>query len=98
VALPQAISMLDKGLKELLQERLAAFLGFEPELVFEAMPDLQLDNFAQRREKLRHAEQQAIFQQIDQHPQVQELKAHFGVVLDADSVVSAAGLQENRIH
>ncbi|MDR9467207.1 MAG: hypothetical protein RI559_03065, partial [Marinospirillum sp.] len=98
VALPQAISMLDRSLKELLQQRLAAFLGFEPELVFEALPDLQLDNFAQRREKLRHAEQQAIFQQIDQHPQVQELKAHFGAQLDANSVVSAAGLQENRIH
>lgn len=98
VALPQAISMLDTGLKELLKERLSGFLGFEPELIFEAKQDLQLDNFAQRKEQLRYAEQQAIFQQLDQHPQVQELKAHFGAQLDAKSVVSAAALQENRIH
>lgn len=98
VALPQAISMLDANLKELLKKRLAEYLGFEPELFFEAKQDLQLDNFAQRKEKRRHAEQLAVFQQLDEHPQVQELKAFFGAQLDANSVVSAATLQENRKH
>lgn len=97
-ALPQALSMLDASLKDLLKARLTEVLGFEPELIFTAQEDLQLDNFAQRKEKLRASEQEALFQQLNEHPQVQELKAHFGAYLDADSVVSAATLQENRSH
>ncbi|SFB81598.1 DNA polymerase-3 subunit gamma/tau [Marinospirillum celere] len=98
VASPQAMSLVDAGFKQLLQERLMQLLGFEPQLVFEARENLALDNIGQRRERLRYEEQQAVFQQLDQHPQVQELKRHFGAQLDPGSVVSAAALQENRQH
>ncbi len=96
VASPQALALLDKGFKTLLAEQLAPWLGFEPQLHFEARDPLHLDNFTQRRERLREQEQQAVYQQLDQHPQVQEIKARFGAELDFGSIVSAAALQENR--
>ena len=96
VALPQALALVDSGFKALLAEQLTPFLGFEPELHFEARDPLLLDNFTQRRERIRLEHQQALFQQLDQHPQVQELKARFGIELDFNSIVSAAALQENR--
>ncbi|WP_114416295.1 DNA polymerase III subunit gamma/tau [Marinospirillum perlucidum] len=98
VASPKAMALLDQGFRDQLHEQLTGLLGEALELVFEAHENPQLDNFSQRRERLRQAEQARLLEQLDNHPQVQELKARFGVSVNPESVVSASELQENRLH
>jgi len=94
----QALAFINNDVKASLMSQLQKLLKEKLVLTFEARDPLPFDNISVRREKLRGQLLNTTLESFQQHPHIQLLQQTFDAELDAQSVVPAAWLEENKLH